>query len=72
VLEVLYHRAKFGGARTLPATGAAKNVAFFICLFVCLSLGCRGYGDSHRGSHGYGYGMGMGTMRNTHGISEWM
>jgi len=36
VLEVLYHRAKFGGARILPATGVAKNVEFFVCLSVCL------------------------------------
>jgi len=35
VLEVLYHRAKFGGARISPAAGAAKNVEFF-CLSVCL------------------------------------
>jgi len=30
--------------------------------------GCRGYGDSHRDSHGYGYGMGMGTLMNPHGF----
>ena len=36
VLEVLYHRAKFGGARISPAAGAAKNVQFFVCLFVTL------------------------------------
>jgi len=36
VLEVLYYRAKFGGARISPAAGAAKNVEFFVCLFVCL------------------------------------
>ena len=35
MLEVLYHRAKFGGARISPAAGVAKNVEFF-CLFVCL------------------------------------
>jgi len=35
VLEVLYHRAKFGGARISPAAGAAKNAEFF-CLSVCL------------------------------------
>jgi len=32
--------------------------------------GCRhsrGYGDSHRDSHGYGYGMGMETAMNPHG-----
>jgi len=34
VLEVLYHHAKFGGARISPAAGAAKNVEFF-----CLSVG---------------------------------
>jgi len=39
VLEVLYHLAKFGGARTSPAAGAAKNVEFLsVCLFVTLSL----------------------------------
>jgi len=38
VLEILYHRAKFGGARILPATGVAKNAEFFVCLFVCLSV----------------------------------
>jgi len=39
VLEVLYHHAKFGGARISPAAGAAKNVQFFglsVCLFVTL------------------------------------
>ena len=39
MLEVLYHHAKFGGARISPAAGAAKNVEFFclsVCLFVCL------------------------------------
>jgi len=38
VLEVLYHRGKFGGARISPAAGAAKNVEFFlfVCLFVTL------------------------------------
>ena len=35
MLEVLYHRAKFGGARISPAAGVAKNVEFF-CLSVCL------------------------------------
>jgi len=38
VLEVLYHRAKFGGARISPAAGTAKNVEFFVCLFLCLSV----------------------------------
>jgi len=38
MLEVLYHHAKFGGARISPATGAAKNVEFFVsvCLFIKL------------------------------------
>ena len=37
MLEVLYHHAKFGGARISPATGVAKNVeVFFVCLFVTL------------------------------------
>ena len=39
MLEVLYHHAKFGGARVSPAAGAAKNVEFFfVCLSVCLSV----------------------------------
>jgi len=37
VLEVLYHRAKFGGTRISPAAGVAKNLEFF-CLSVCLSV----------------------------------
>ena len=37
MLEVLYHHAKFGGARISPAAGLAKNVEFF-CLFFCLSV----------------------------------
>jgi len=36
MLEVLYHRAMFGGARVSPAAGAAKNVEFFVCLSVTL------------------------------------
>ena len=36
MLEVLYHRAKFGGARISPAAGAAKNVEF--CMSVCVSV----------------------------------
>jgi len=37
VLEVLYHRAKFGGARISPSAGEAKNVKFFsVCLSVTL------------------------------------
>ena len=35
VLEVLYHHAKFFGARISPAAGVAKNIEFF---FVCLSV----------------------------------
>ena len=38
VLEVLYHRAKIGGARISPAAGVAKNVELFVCLPVCLSV----------------------------------
>ena len=36
MLEVLYHHAKFGGARISPTAEAAKNVEFFFCLSVCL------------------------------------
>jgi len=36
VLEVLYHHAKFGGARISPTAAAAKNVEFFVCFSVCL------------------------------------
>ena len=39
MLEVLYHHAKFGGARISPAAGVAKNVEVFVCLvclYVCL------------------------------------
>ena len=36
MLEVLYHRAKFGEARTSPTAGVAKNVEFFVCLSVTL------------------------------------
>jgi len=37
VLEVLYHRAKFGEARISPAAGVAKTLSFlFVCLFVTL------------------------------------
>ena len=35
MLEVLYHHAKFGGARISPAAGAAKTLSL---LFVCLSV----------------------------------
>jgi len=38
VLEVLYHHAKFDGARISTAAGVAKNVEFSVCLFVCLSV----------------------------------
>jgi len=38
VLKVLYHHAKFGGARISPAIGAAKNGEFFVCLSVRLSV----------------------------------
>jgi len=41
VLKVLYHHARFGGARISPAAAVAKNVEFFclsFCLFVCLSV----------------------------------
>ena len=36
MLKILYHHAKFDGARILPAAGVAKNVEFvlFVCLFV--------------------------------------
>ena len=37
MLEILYHQAKFGGARISPAAEATKNVEFF-CLLVCLSV----------------------------------
>ena len=35
MLEILYHHAKFGGARISPATGWPKTLNF-LCLFVCL------------------------------------
>ena len=35
MLEVLYHHAKFGGARISPAAVTATIVEFF-CLSVCL------------------------------------
>ena len=39
MLKVLYHHAKFGGARISPAAGVAKNVEFLsVCLSVCLSV----------------------------------
>ena len=33
-----YHPAKFGGDRISPAAGVAKNVEFFVCMSVCLSV----------------------------------
>ena len=37
--EVLYHHAKFGGARISRAAGATINVEFWsVCLSVCLSV----------------------------------
>ena len=36
MLKVLYHHAKFGWARISPAAGVAKNVEFFVCVFVGL------------------------------------
>ena len=38
MLEVLYHHAKLGGARISSASWEAKNVEFFVCLSVCLSV----------------------------------
>ena len=44
MLEVLYHRTKFDGARISPSARATKNVEFLsvvclsVCLFVCLSV----------------------------------
>jgi len=39
VLDVLFHRAKFAGARISGAARANKNVEFFVCLsVVCLSV----------------------------------
>ena len=42
MLEVLYHHAKFGGARISPAAGQPKTLSFFVCLFVTL-LNVRDY-----------------------------
>jgi len=37
VLEVLYHHAKFVGARIYPPLGQPKTLSFLsVCLFVCL------------------------------------
>jgi len=41
VLEVLYHHAKFGGARISPAAGAAKNVEFFLPAPLRAAQACR-------------------------------
>ena len=41
MLEVLYHLAKFGGARISPAAAAAKNVELFVCLFLLTLLNVR-------------------------------
>jgi len=39
VLEVLYHHAKFGGARISPAAGVAKTFRFLsVCLYISLSV----------------------------------
>ena len=38
MLQVLYLHATFAGARISPAAAAAKNVEFFVCLFVFLSV----------------------------------
>ena len=38
MLEVLYHLAKFGGARISPATGVAINVEFFVCVCLFVTL----------------------------------
>jgi len=40
VLRVLYHHAKFGGARISPTAGAAKKVEFF-CLSVVTLVNVR-------------------------------
>ena len=34
MLEVIYHHAMFGAAWISRAAGVAKNVEFFVCLFV--------------------------------------
>ena len=38
MLEVLYHHAKFGGARISPAAGVTKNVEFFCHSVTLLSV----------------------------------
>ena len=43
MIEVLYHHAKFGGARISPVAGTAEHVEFLsLCLFVSSSH-FRGY-----------------------------
>jgi len=39
MLEVLYHLAKFGGARISPAARAAENVEFFLSHHMRYSMG---------------------------------
>ena len=41
MLEVLYHHAKFGGARISPAAGVAKNVEFFLPAALREAQTCR-------------------------------
>ena len=41
MLEVLYHHAKFGGARISPAAGVAKNVEFFLPAALRAAQTCR-------------------------------
>jgi len=40
VFEVLYHYAKFGGARISPAGRASKNGELFVCPSVCYRQHC--------------------------------
>jgi len=56
-VEVLYHRAKVGGARISLAARAAKNVEFFVCLSVrhtferhslCARFRLEGVGEQKR------------------------
>jgi len=37
--RVLYHHAKFGGARISPAAGWPKTLSIFVCLSVYLFVG---------------------------------
>ena len=41
MLEVLYHHAKFGGARISPAAGAAKKDEFFLPAALRAAQICR-------------------------------